>query len=260
MQIPVRKSLIQALIVGSLVTTPTLSGLVLAQEVGVSQSAAAATHTQQYNIPAGPLSKVLSEFAGQAGILLSSDAQITDGKRSAGLSGQYSISEALGQLLDSTGVSFNIQGNTVTLLPSSVDVMTLSPVRVADSLLVDSLQGTGTSVGISKERLDIVKPRSLKEVFSAESSVSVGGNSPINQKLYVRGIEETALAVRIDGARQNNKIFHHNATTLIDPALLKSVRASAGVAAADDGPGAIGGSAAFETVDVVDLLLSLIHI
>ena len=43
----------------------------------------------------------------------------------------------------------------------------------------------------------------------------------------------------MDGARQNNKIFHHNATTLIDPSLLKSVSASAGVAGADDGPGAL---------------------
>ena len=44
----------------------------------------------------------------------------------------------------------------------------------------------------------------------------------MSQKVYVRGVEETNLAVTIDDARQNNKIFHHNATTLIDPSLLKA--------------------------------------
>ncbi|MEO1308461.1 MAG: TonB-dependent receptor, partial [Pseudomonadota bacterium] len=57
-----------------------------------------------------------------------------------------------------------------------------------------------------------------------------------------------------DGARQNNKIFHHNTTTLIDPALLKAVRIDPGVAPADAGPGALGGALAYETKDAADLL------
>jgi hemoglobin/transferrin/lactoferrin receptor protein len=254
MHIPLRKPLVQALIVGGLISAPILSGSVLAQEVENVQQSSTTAQAKQYNISAGSLSQVLSEFAGQAGILLSGDAQITMGKTSPGLKGRYSVSQALNQLLKNTDVSFNRQGDTVTLVPANADVMTLNPVRISGSLLHEKQSVIGTSVGISKERLDVIKPRSLKEIFSAVSSVSVGGSTPITQKLYVRGVEETALAVRVDGARQNNKIFHHNATTLIDPALLKSVRTSAGVAAADDGPGAIGGSAAFETVDVSDLL------
>lgn len=254
MHIPVRKPLIQALIVSGLIGSPVFGSIAWAQDASSVKPAASAAQTKQYNISAGSLSKVLSDFASQAGILMSADAQTVGNKKSAGLSGQYTVSQALDKLLANSGVNYSLQGNTVTLVPASAGVMTLNPVRVADSLLSDSLKGPGTSVGISKERLDVVKPRSLKDVFSAESSVSVGGNNPINQKLYVRGVEETALAVRIDGARQNNKIFHHNATNLIDPALLKSVSASAGVAPADDGPGAVGGSANFETVDVADVL------
>ncbi|WP_156496865.1 TonB-dependent receptor plug domain-containing protein, partial [Alcanivorax sp. HI0083] len=85
-------------------------------------------------------------------------------------------------------------------------------------------------------------------------SVSVGGSIPVNEKVYVRGVEETAMLVTVDGARQNNKVFHHNATNLIDPSLLKSASAAAGVASADDGPGALGGALKYETVDVADML------
>lgn len=254
MYISARRPLIQALIIAGLISAPAFSGAALAEEGDLTQGTTAAVQSKKYNIPAGPLSKVLSEFANQAGILMSGDAQITDGKSSAGLNGQYSVSQALGQLLTNIGINYNLQGNTVTLVRVDAEVMMLAPVHVTGTSLGDNFQGAGKSVGISQQRLGVIKPRSLKDVFTAESSVSVGGSVPINQKLYVRGVEETTLSVRVDGARQNNKIFHHNATTLIDPALLKSVSASAGVAAADDGPGAIGGSVAFETVDAADLL------
>ena len=54
------------------------------------------------------------------------------------------------------------------------------------------------------------------------------------------------LAVTVDGAAQNNKVFHHNGTTLIDPSLLKAVRVDAGVAPADAGFAALTGSIVYE--------------
>ncbi|MEC8849695.1 MAG: TonB-dependent receptor, partial [Pseudomonadota bacterium] len=71
---------------------------------------------------------------------------------------------------------------------------------------------------------------------------------------YVNGIEEQNLNVQVDGVRQSNNIWHHNANGLIDPTLLKSVSVDAGVAGADAGPGAVGGSLRYETRDVADLL------
>lgn len=67
-------------------------------------------------------------------------------------------------------------------------------------------------------------------------------------------MEETNLAVTIDGTRQTNKIFHHSTTNLIDPSLLKRVRVDPGVAPADAGPGALAGAIAYETVSAGDLL------
>ncbi|KRS11656.1 hypothetical protein XM53_15415 [Roseovarius atlanticus] len=111
-----------------------------------------------------------------------------------------------------------------------------------------------TSIGIDNEDLTRTTPKDLQEVFKSEPSVSVGSSLPISQKIYVNGVEENNLNVTIDGARQNNRIFHHSATTYIDPELLKAVRVDPGVAPADAGPGAMAGAIAFETKDVGDLL------
>ena len=92
-------------------------------------------------------------------------------------------------------------------------------------------------VGVDGDDLETIEPDDLQDVFKNEPTVQVGSSLPISQKIYVQGIEENNLAVTIDGSRQNNKIFHHNATTYIDPVMLKQVRIDPGVAPADGGPG-----------------------
>lgn len=117
-------------------------------------------------------------------------------------------------------------------------------------------EGTvGTNViAITQDELEKKQPSDLQEVFSGEPGVAVGGAIPSTQKIFVNGVDETNLAVTVDGSRQNNKVFHHNGTYLLDPALLKAVTVQPGVAPADAGPAALGGSMGFETVDAVDLL------
>jgi hemoglobin/transferrin/lactoferrin receptor protein len=113
--------------------------------------------------------------------------------------------------------------------------------------------GTNTT-DITSDDLARINPTDIKGVFSGQPGILVGSSLPMSQKVYVNGIEETNLAVTIDGAAQNNKVFHHNGTNLIDPGLLKAVRVDAGVAPADAGFGALAGSIAYETKDVGDLL------
>lgn len=111
-------------------------------------------------------------------------------------------------------------------------------------------------ISVTSEGIALSNPADLSELFVAEPTIAVGSAIPMSQKVYVNGIEENNLAISIDGARQNNKIFHHNTTTLIDPALLKATRIDPGVAPADAGPGALAGALAYETKDVDDLLFA----
>lgn len=112
------------------------------------------------------------------------------------------------------------------------------------------------SIYVSPEDLELTNPQSLKDVFSGDASISVGGGIGPAQKIYVNSIDELNLAVTVDGVIQNNRVFHHNTTNYIDPSLLKSVRVDSGVAPADAGPGALGGSIVYETLDAGDLLES----
>jgi hemoglobin/transferrin/lactoferrin receptor protein len=128
-----------------------------------------------------------------------------------------------------------------------------------DEIVVDVGAGADETAGadvikVTEEEIDRKKPATLRELFVGEPQVQVGGAIPMTQKIYVNGVEETNLTITVDGSRQNNKVFHHNGNFIIDPALLKAVTVSAGVAPADAGPGALGGSLGFETKDAADLL------
>ncbi|WP_290524530.1 TonB-dependent receptor [Alcanivorax sp.] len=226
-------------------------GLSLPLTLPLTAHAEESAGAQQYNIPAGPLNTVLTQFSSASGVLIAGDLQLAAGRQSPGLQGSYDAEEGLTRILSGTGLSATRQpdGSFALSGADSNASNTLDPVTV--SVSQRSAQDT-----LDYDFTDITRlqPQDSKDLFKNEASVSVGGSIPVNEKIYVRGVEETAMLVTVDGARQNNKVFHHNATTLIDPSLFKSVSASAGVAAADDGPGALGGALKFETVDVADLL------
>ncbi|MEM7027343.1 MAG: STN domain-containing protein [Pseudomonadota bacterium] len=71
--------------------------------------------SKQYNIPAGPLSSVLTQFSTEAGIFLAGATELAEGKSSAGLIGTYSVDEGLVEILSGTGLDYLIDNNgTVT--------------------------------------------------------------------------------------------------------------------------------------------------
>lgn len=123
-----------------------------------------------------------------------------------------------------------------------------------DAVVLGTVNVSGTAVPDNVIEVEDTPSTSIKDVFEKNVSVGVGGPTAFSQKVYVNGIEETNLNVQIDGARQANNIWHHNANLLIDPNILKAVGVDTGVAAADAGPGTLGGSLRYETRDVDDFL------
>lgn len=206
------------------------------------------------NLEPQPLDQAVLKFAEQTGLMIGGDSALLEGKSAPAVNGDYTAAQALDKLLVGSDVSYHFtKDNTVQLIaaPTTNDVLSaLPPVTVRAGGIAEGQRSTSYDL----TQLSELRPRDLKDVFRQDSAISVGGSIPLNEKVYVRGIEETAMSVTVDGARQNNRVFHHNTTNLIDPALLKAVRASAGISPADDGPGAIGGSIVYETVGVADLL------
>ena len=214
-----------------------------------------------FDIAAQPLADALPAFGQQAGVQVSAHGDLVRDAMTPGVQGRMSVEAALMRLLAGTSLDFRRADDGAVVLirreAAEDGVRSLGPIMVEGAAVSDPLAGAADRAGsitVGRETLERRNPANMKDVFAGETGVSVGGGIPLSQKVYVNGVEETNLAVSIDGARQNNKVFHHNGTTVIDPALLKQARVDPGVAPADAGPGALGGSIVYETVDVDDVL------
>ncbi|MBO6805017.1 MAG: TonB-dependent receptor plug domain-containing protein, partial [Thalassospira sp.] len=110
-----------------------------------------------------------------------------------------------------------LAGFSLAVLPSITfaqqannDETVTKPLEVTAS--AKSAQGLPGGVSIGQEELDRKNPQTMKDVFSSDASVEVGGPTAIVQKVYVQGIENTKLNVQVDGARQVDSSFHHIGT------------------------------------------------
>ncbi|HMQ93902.1 MAG TPA: TonB-dependent receptor [Amaricoccus sp.] len=233
-------------------------GLALALPAGVRAQGAAGAAVA-FDIPAQPMMAALADFTAATGVQVIAPGGGIGGT-SAPVSGPLRPEAALGQLLAGSGYSFSFTGPQTVVLSATATAaetagdggLLLGPILVTGATGVD-VPGA-SQVVIGPQDIERLAPRDLADLFRITPSVSVGSSIPMSQKLYVNGVEETNLAVSIDGARQNNRIFHHNSTNVIDPALLAQARVEAGVAPADAGPGALGGAVTYETIDARDLL------
>lgn len=223
------------------------------------QTTSRVSNARSFDIPSQPLSTALNTFGRQSGLQVTLAASTSQGLRSATVSGTMTADQALTRLLSGTGISYRISGGTA-LVGSAVSAGGSAAVAADGATVLDPISAFGAGplgageIVISSEDLKRKNPANIADVFSGEPGISVGNSLPMSQKVYVHGIEETSLAVTMDGGRQNNKVFHHNGTNLIDPGLLKAVNVDAGVAPADAGPGALAGAIAYETIDARDLL------
>ncbi|WP_432285352.1 TonB-dependent receptor [Aminobacter sp. BA135] len=246
-----------------LVGTALGAGMLTAGTAMSVAHAQSATRAQSISLPAQSLGQSLRQLAAQTGLQIAFGTADIGGAAAPAVSGNLSPEQALQRLLAGSGLNYRFTGpNTVSVQSASASAATgglsvsANGAVVLDTIDVTTL-GSGGSVNnvqITAEDLAQKAPADLQEVFANEPKVAVGGSTTTSQKVYVQGIEENNLAVTVDGARQNNKVFHHNATNLIDPSLLKAVSVDAGVAPADAGPGALAGSIAYETKDARDLL------
>ena len=90
-------------------------------------------HAEAYQLPAGPLAPTLNQIASQAGVTLSIDPALTEGKRSAPVSGDYEAIDALNQALRGTGLQLQGRGGAYSLAPAAEAAMALPDVTVTAS-------------------------------------------------------------------------------------------------------------------------------
>lgn len=155
----------------TLITAACVSQLALHMSAYAQPAPTGATYT----IAAAPLGTVLSQFASQAGITLSFDADQTRGKQSAGLSGVCGIDVCLARLLNGSGLAPVNRGNSnyvLRTLPVG-GVVTLDPVTVSEK--VESAWGpaagyvaTRSATGTKSDTALIETPQSISVVTRAQ--------------------------------------------------------------------------------------------
>jgi len=107
------------------------------------QTAPAETAAKSYNISAGPLSQVLYSFAGSAGITLSFEPSVTEGLRSNGLQGNYSVQQGLNALLGAHNLeAVPGTGGGYRLRRVMQDASTLPAVSVTSAVREATSEGT----------------------------------------------------------------------------------------------------------------------
>jgi hypothetical protein len=118
---------------------------------------APADDVRQYDIPAGPLSEVLTRFSAESGIFLSGATDLALGKRSSGLAGRYSVEAGLRVLLAGSGLTYRFTGaSSVTLVAAQEGggPVELGPIMVGGETGSGAVEGFRAETSRSATNVD----------------------------------------------------------------------------------------------------------
>lgn len=185
---PLARALRRGLFVSLLAAVPALPNMVQAEEAQVGE-------LRQYNIAAGSLDQVLNRFASTAGILLSVDAQLTEGKRSAGLQGRYDTVQGLERLLAGSGLlALETQGSwSLQAAPQSgplqLGATRVNAIEAPENAWghVDGIVAKRSATGSKTDSALVEIPQTINVITADE--IKARGAQSINEALrYTPGI------------------------------------------------------------------------
>ena len=153
-----------------------------------------------------------------------------------------------------------MRNKTISLVLSVCSAQALYAADLQDvklqQIAVEGSYSYGSDSEIIMKTIEKTQAKDIADVFSKESSISVGGGALNAQRIYLRGIESSNINITIDGARQGTNLHQHRGNVMgIDPDLLKMVNVST-APNAQNGAGALGGSISMTTKDAQDFRIS----
>ncbi|BCA56575.1 Ferrichrome-iron receptor [Nitrospira sp. KM1] len=164
-----------------------------------------------FDIPSQPLDQALKAFAEKTDLLLSYEAGMTAGRRSAGVSGRYTSEEALRRLLSGTGLDYRFANDkTVTLQPadgSMIVPIIPPPLSEASSAELGAVQ---KPVKVPEILVKDVRERDndTKSYVAEEASTATRTDTPIRDvpqsiQVITRKVIEEQRAFRLAEGLQN---------------------------------------------------------
>jgi iron complex outermembrane receptor protein len=154
---------------------------------------------RRYDIPAGPLDRTLNRYASEAGVELSVDGALIQGKTSAGLAGSYGVQEGFAELLRGQGLRI-VRGasGAYSLRPAPVPeadargATTLPAVMVTGSAEsaagpIDGYLAKRSATGTKTDSTILETPQSIS-VVSADFIKEIGASRLKESLSYTPGI------------------------------------------------------------------------
>lgn len=234
-----------------------------------------------YQIPAGDLVKVLSQFSTQAGVVFSFNASVLKNMQSSGLTGSYSVEQGFEKILTNTGYTAVKRGDIYVLLQSSTtqssdisptpthlsskdkNILRLSTITLyaTESDPADDVyKKASSSTYLSAEQLNRFGRISPADILKGVAGVQTGdtrngGALDVN----IRGIQGMGrVQVTVDGSQQSMETYRGYGGTqnrsYISADLISNITIDKGPSQHAGASGAIGGTVAMQTLGVQDIL------
>jgi hemoglobin/transferrin/lactoferrin receptor protein len=241
---------------------------------------AAAQATYPLNIPAKPLAAAIADLGASSGWRILYTIQLAPDIRSRPLNGNYTVAQALGQLLAGTGITYRITGPKAALLidpsQSSAGPVPSGDGVQLDTIVVDAAKNDTTGTGyqgtpdwvyqrpaaisvISREAIENSASRNARDLLDNVAGVYANRSDAQNPGISVniRGLQDQdRIATMIDGARQNFQRSSHGASqrTYVDTAFLRQIDVEKSTTSGVGSAGALGGLVNFRTYLAEDLI------
>lgn len=209
-------------------------GLAACATAPLAQAQASAEARRPYTVAAGPLSQALNAYASAAGVELTMNDGLLQGKRSDGIAGTYTVGEGFAALLRGHGLQARREANgSYTLAPApaaSSDATTLEAVTVTarPESATGPLHGyaarvsaTGTKTDtpiietpqsitvVGAEEIETLKAQSLQDALGYVAGVSrAEGQDRTSDSLFLRGFRGSQGNYFRDGTLYTVNIYN----------------------------------------------------
>ena len=192
------------------------------------------TQAQRFDIPSGPLSDVLPQFARAAGITFTLSSGLIGTLTSPGVSGTYTAEQALQHLVEGTSVTFRFTAPTVVtfeLRAKGVSVDVTGRIPGADpyadpeasykaelsskKFAEPALNTARTETILTQEALEDKDATTLREVLRSTAGVTLGsgeGGNAFGDRFFIRGFD-ARNDVFLDGVRDPGVSIRENFDT-----------------------------------------------
>ncbi len=252
-----------------------LSSIALAMGLSMSLPAVANNNVMMLDIESQPLEVTLNQLASESNMTLIFEPELVHSFNAPELQGPATIRDALNQVLQNTGITATIEGNSIILKKldnskSATDLAALSVVGAyiapgmfdEDSVAAEDLPylKTSSNVQLDSQYVEQFRGTSAGDMLKGIPGVEVGesrngGAIDVN----IRGVQgQNRVAVVIDGSIQSNTVYRGYAgisdRAYIDPDLISTVSIDKGPANNAQGMGAVGGVVIMDTLKTADIL------